>query len=395
MKKIIITSLALLATLTLAPMALGAAPSKITAPKTSNSESAIVTAIQNLAAEIQALNTARTKSNNNATYQEDQNLTVAQDANSQTNAINALVEARAAKNTKSQLANSLSQFPEKVANPSELSDKKLTLAIKKRHGLLTNLTTDTPASDTLYLNSMNDPFASTYNVAKPKVTYDNYFNFDSLFTPSAYDTKQLKAAKAYLEYATKKYENLTTGVDFAKLKSKLNNLSPRERAETLENFVNNPIYQKYQLAIRSVLAAKSIGLSNLNALMAERTPVKGLATKAGIPNNPNLPAGYASPLQVQNYIANERVNNKKWYKKVKTASPATINREQLLILAEIESSLQRNHLTQERILATLSVIALQNNQSAKTAIGDAAEKMNNVIKQIDQNTSATKLNGSS
>ncbi|WP_304985516.1 hypothetical protein [Coxiella-like endosymbiont] len=41
---------------------------------------------------------------------------------------------------------------------------------------------------------------SSYGVGKPKSTYDNYFNFDFLFTPTAYSTDQQQAAEIYLQY---------------------------------------------------------------------------------------------------------------------------------------------------------------------------------------------------
>ena len=69
----------------------------------------------------------------------------------------------------------------------------------------------------------------------------------------------------------------------------------------------------------------------------------------GIPDDPNLPKEYASPLQIENYIANQRINGPDWLKQMKTASPAVVAREQVLILAEIESQLERNHLDNERL----------------------------------------------
>ncbi len=70
-------------------------------------------------------------------------------------------------------------------------------------------------------------------------------------------------------------------------------------------------------------------------------PLKGLGSKVSMPDDPNLPKGYASPLQVENYIANQRINSPAWFKQMKTASPAVVAREQVLILAEIESQLER------------------------------------------------------
>lgn len=112
-------------------------------------------------------------------------------------------------------------------------------------------------------------------------------------------------------------------------------------------------------------------------------PVKGLGAKVGMPDDPHLPKGYASPLQVENYIANQRINSPDWFKQMKTASPAVVAREQVLILAEIESQLERNHLDNERLLATLSLMALQGTKNSEMELQtNTAADLNKLIDQI-------------
>lgn len=341
--------------------------------------SGLIAAIKQVGNEMKALATASAKTANATMYQIDSYLLPASQANSQSD--NTVTQARntGANLTQSQLTNNLLQFPEEVNNPSQLDDPTLAALINNRKQVIPNLTAKTPASDTLYISGKSDSMASMYGVAKPSTLHDNYFNFDSLITPAAYDDNQEKAAQAYIQYATQQYQSLINGIHFSKLKSELNNLSPSKRAQKLQAFINDPVYQKYQLAIRSLLASKSVALSNLNYLMAKRTPVKGLATKTGIPNDPALPKGYASPLEVENYVANERLNNPEWAKAMQSASPATVNREELMILAEIESELQRNHLDHERLLATLSIMTLQSNQFSQMTLQTEAQKVNGVI----------------
>ncbi len=341
--------------------------------------SGVVAAIQQLGVEVQAISVASSKGFNDMMYQLDQNLVVAMQANSQSNSAQLAAKNSADSMTNTQLSSSLMQFPEQIVNASQLSNSQMATDITNRQHLLENLTTNTPASDTLYLDTATNPLAAEDNVGPPTALNDDYFNADSLLTPSAYNDPQEQAAQSYLEYVTQAYSSLINGIDFDKLKSKLNNLSPADRAQALQNFVTNPVYQKYQLAVRSLMAAKSIALSNLNLLMAERTPVKDLATNAGIPNDPNLPAGYASPLEVENYIANERVNNPQWFQQIKTASPAAVQREEVLILAEIENELERNHLDNERLLATLSISTLQSTQASQLVLQSKAQDVNQII----------------
>jgi len=339
----------------------------------------VVLAIRQLSNEVKALAKASVKTTNAMLYQIDSYLLPAVQANSEADTANNQAQEKAAYLTQNQISNSLLQFPEKAVNSNQLNDPVLAQLINEHKKVISNLSTKTPASDTLYINSSTNPFASKYGVAKPTNKYDNYFNFDSLIIPTAYYGKQQTAANEYINYVSKQYQSFTNGINFAKLKSQLNNLNPNQRAQKLQSIVNNPTYQKYQLTVRSLLASKSVALSNLNYLLSERTPVKGLAEKAGIPNNPKLPRGYASPLEVENYIANQRLNNPKWAEAMKTASPATVNREQLIILAEIERGLHRNHLDNERLLATLSVMMLQSNQIVQMNLKIDAQKVNELI----------------
>ena len=344
----------------------------------------VVAAIKQLGVEVQAISVAGSKAFNSMLYQLDKNLAVSMQANSQNSASTKTAKGNATAITQNQIDTSLMEFPEQIINASQLTNSQMAADINNRQQLLTNLTTNTPGYDSLYLDNSTNPLASLQDVNQPSSTYDNYFNFDSLVAPNAYTSDQQQAAQSYLEYATQQYQSLTSGIDFDKLKSKLNNLSPEKRAEALRNFVTNPAYQKYQLAVRSLLANKSVALSNLNLLLSERTAQKGLAAQAGMPDNPNLPKDYASPLEVQNYIANERINNPEWFQQMKTASPAAVQREEVLILAEIESELQRNHLDNERLLATLSVMAMQSSQGNQLALQKAAQDVNQVIDPKNQ-----------
>ncbi|ATN86588.1 phosphoesterase [Coxiella burnetii] len=345
--------------------------------------SGVIKAIKEVGLEVQALAIASKKSVSNMKYQLDKNLDLALQADVEKNNALQTVKNNAGTNTQNQISGTLLQFPEQVINASQLNDAQMAATIKNRKNLIPNLTTAIPASDTLYLTDAEDPLANTYGVAKPDSLYDNYFNFDSLFAPSAYNSDQQQAATTYLQYLTKPYQSLTDNIHFSELKDNLNKLSAEKRADKLKSFLNNPAYQKFQLAVRSLIATKSIAIDNFNTLLNERVPIKGLGAKVGMPDDPHLPKGYASPLQVENYIANQRINSPDWFKQMKTASPAVVAREQVLILAEIESQLERNHLDNERLLATLSLMALQGTQNSEMELQtNTAADLNKLIDQI-------------
>ncbi|AAO91148.1 phosphoesterase [Coxiella burnetii] len=345
--------------------------------------SGVIKAIKEVGLEVQALAIASKKSVSNMKYQLDKNLDLALQADVEKNNALQTVKNNAGTNTQNQISGTLLQFPEQVINASQLNDAQMAATIKNRKNLIPNLTTAIPASDTLYLTDAEDPLANTYGVAKPDSLYDNYFNFDSLFAPSAYNSDQQQAATTYLQYLTKPYQSLTDNIHFSELKDNLNKLSAEKRADKLKSFLNNPAYQKFQLAVRSLIATKSLAIDNFNTLLNERVPVKGLGAKVGMPDDPHLPKGYASPLQVENYIANQRINSPDWFKQMKTASPAVVAREQVLILAEIESQLERNHLDNERLLATLSLMALQGTKNSEMELQtNTAADLNKLIDQI-------------
>jgi hypothetical protein len=165
------------------------------------------------------------------------------------------------------------------------------------------------------------------------------FNIDDLTKNPAYN---------FIQFASSAYQPLMS-IQLAKDIASL----PEEKKATLQN---NPDFQKYRAALRSNLAAQSIGLSNLYSLMAKRVPQAGLGTKAGIPDKTN-----ASELEIQQYLASRRSQNIEWYKQMAAASPATVSRESLFVLAEMQQQLFQMQLVNERILATLSMMEMQQN----------------------------------
>lgn len=290
------------------------------------------------------------------------------------------VDAYSSQLTQQQITNQLSTIPEQAVPASQLSDQSLIAKVAAQKNLVQQLTVDTPASDTLYTGGNDNILAGIFGAPKPTTLYDNYFNFDSLIGPDAYSQSQLTAAQAYLQYLTQSYNSITPGIDFSGLKTKLISISdPITRAKWLRTQVlNNPTYQAYQLGVRSNMAARSVVLSNFNDLLSQRMPIKGLGTAAGIPQDPNLPNGYASSLEAQNYAALQLINNPGWYQSMKTASPATVDREQLLLLATLVRQQAQNEEYNQRLLATMSLLTLEMNQTQQLMMQTQAQKVNQI-----------------
>lgn len=346
-----------------------------------NNSSAVTSSIKGLGNRIQALDSAKVNYENNLRFQKDLNLpttieanTVSLSQNGKPLSLNNYVNANANTYTLNNIKNSLQQFAYTVTPPRQGSAAYQELQNYLKNNSVTTLTAGIKASDSLYTAPLNSPFAAEQEgTVKPDAATvannNNFFNFDNLIVPTAYTSTQAVASKRYLQYLTQDFKPLTGGLNLSKLAGK----SPSD----LKRFINSSAYQNYQLMIRSLMANRSIGLSTYNQLIAERTPIANLGTEAGITSTPNMAA---SPLQVEEFIATHRANSKQWYKQMAKASPATVQRETLFVLAEIEKQNYQAHLDRERMLAVLTALDMQ---SAKTNFLLAKTKAEAVNKAID------------
>lgn len=258
-----------------------------------------------------------------------------------------------------------------------------------------NLTLNLTASDSLY---SNDPsvvmLSSNYQSDLPKTglakptgdhLHDNYFNFGSLIQPAAYapDTTEADAAQHFLTFLTQGYKDPSQAIDYQSFQSKMSEAkTSKDKASLYIQLMNNPKYQSYQLSARTATAQRSVAVNNFQHMIAERTVVKGLGKSANITDQSGKPVTNASPLQVQKYIATHRVNSPSWFTKVKSASPAAVQRETLVVLAEIEAQNYQAHLDRERMLATLSAQSAMTASASAGALAAQASQVNQDINSL-------------
>lgn len=182
-------------------------------------------------------------------------------------------------------------------------------------------------------------------------------DLNSLIGPLVYASGQEKIADNFIS-ASAGLANPFTPVDLKKLAAKANTTIPVLIA-------TNQDVAKYIAMIRSYAAAQAIALSNLNQLYAERLPSKvdpnsnnpadkNLAIALAAINLPN-----ASQLQVENYMATRRITDPQWVSNLAKDSPAALLRQIVILLAENLAESYNNRLASERIIATLSVMDLQ------------------------------------
>jgi hypothetical protein len=126
---------------------------------------------------------------------------------------------------------------------------------------------------------------------------------------------------------------------------------------TLRGYNSNN-FLAYIMALRSYVATQSIGISNLYKSYSDRVRITGLGNRAGMKTG-NTPVPDASVLEVEDYAAKKRVTDPNWYKAMETATPATIEREMLYVLAEMRLELYKNRLALERLILTNSAMQMQ------------------------------------
>ncbi len=296
--------------------------------------------------------------------------------------------------------------------------------------ITSQLTTETPASDSLYFIDAQSQVKSGSNtaglltsstqadaIAKPTKNFDSYMTASTFFSPynGSYFTPadgntaySPQAAKAYLAYLTAAYAPLGSQVrwdllDAGSISGASGGFNESERARDIYTVKTSTFYQAYQLTMRRMMTLKSGVSSVLNYLYSERYPSSTLAQQAKLPpayttknyisssdDDATGNAGgsttasakvTASPLQYENYIANHRVNSHAWYQSMSTASPATVQRETLFVLAAILSKMQQAHMDRERqmFLTTLQL------NSQVSAVGQNLRKQTDALNTMISN----------
>ncbi|MFT3741636.1 MAG: hypothetical protein QM752_03040 [Gammaproteobacteria bacterium] len=205
--------------------------------------------------------------------------------------------------------------------------------------------------------SSTSPATATRKKGKGTAAGDANFDIASLLSPVSYsDDEAKKQALGFVEFITSLVDPVSD--------INLTLLTDSQRA-TLQN---SAVGRDYIRSVRALVTARSVPVDNLIRIYTERLPQEGLGKEAG------MPQADASPLEVNRFIATRRADNvDDWYQTMATASSTTLQRETLNILAEIERQNYQAHLQNEQILATLSVMALQNMKANKTL--DQAKEM--------------------
>jgi len=133
-----------------------------------------------------------------------------------------------------------------------------------------------------------------------------------------------------------------------------------------------PIYREYRLKYRTNIAARSLFSNNILEAYQRRLPVK----KLGVDKETGKDQSVA---QFEANEANRRLTKEYFNSIVSHASPATIQRETLFLLAEIHNDLWKMQQNQEKLLVTESVIGFQNLVNGSYEINMKAHSIGKLI----------------
>ncbi|MDP1574764.1 MAG: fibronectin type III domain-containing protein [Coxiellaceae bacterium] len=240
------------------------------------------------------------------------------------------------------------------------------------------------ASDTLYLpsgaNSSSLTAIDPNNqklLAPPTNINNNQLDFASVITPMGYTPAQLQNANNFIKYAMLTTKNLLGKVSFSGLYG---------NAKAIISLKKSDDYQKFMLSIRNMLAIRSISLNVYNQLVAERTPIPSLGAYIGQPT--------ASPLQVEQYRATHDLNNPAWYTALTNEEPATVQRDILITLKEIERQNFEAKLQNERLLTVILASTLQSGSATDTLLEMQQTKLQSAVTAAMQTGAPSKQNSS-
>lgn len=116
---------------------------------------------------------------------------------------------------------------------------------------------------------------------------------------------------------------------------------------------------RYFTNLRTYAAQNSVGIANLYYILSKRLPQNQSATES----KPTSQALSEFTMATSRLYNPDMSTNKQWINQMNTASPATVQKEIAVLLAEINYQLYLNRQQEERMLLTNSLLLLQNSKT--------------------------------
>ncbi|GGI83071.1 type IV secretion protein IcmX [Legionella impletisoli] len=138
-----------------------------------------------------------------------------------------------------------------------------------------------------------------------------------------------------------------------------------------DQLVAQAALNNYLVSLQSYASQLSIPLSNLYFALGKRLP-----QNQGDTNNPRMTSQALSEFSMATwrlYNPSQGTGDTQWLNKINTASPATVQKEIAILLAEINYQMYLNRQQDERMLLTNSLLLLTNLKSAQPSFPTQAE----------------------
>jgi len=202
-------------------------------------------------------------------------------------------------------------------------------------------------------------------------------DINSLLQPISYNDTEAAAAKNVINALSGSLMPINT-INFNQLVANLSG----DKENNLKYELQKKQAQAYLASLRSYLATQTMALSNLYQLYAERQPIDPSkadpAVRSSLATLSGQTSGPISLLKLENIMTTRRILDKNWYKNdLINENPATLQRQQVELLAENLSESYQIRMTLERLLATMSVLVLEFNGQIRTQLQTQIQSINN------------------
>lgn len=241
-------------------------------------------------------------------------------------------------------------------------------------GQLANFGKDTDNDKLSFLWNPNDQKSKL----DPKLETNPIKSVDinSLLQPMTYNDLEKTQAKNVIVALSGTLVPLNT-INFNQLVANLSG----NKDKNLQAKLNEKQIQEYLAALRSYIATQTMALGNLYQLYAERQAIDSKTSspelQTALKAVSSQTKGAISALQLENFMTTRRIIDKNWYKGLIEDNPATLQREQAELLAEILAESHQARMTSERLLATMSVLVLELNQQLRTQLQNQIQNISN------------------
>lgn len=135
-----------------------------------------------------------------------------------------------------------------------------------------------------------------------------------------------------------------------------------DKIPTIQKMQASATLARYLTSIRTYAAQNSVGLSNLYYILSKRMP-QNQSTNNSKPSSQAMAEFTSATWRLFNPDLTE--NKKQWIDQINNASPAAVQKEIAILLAEINYQLYLNRQQEERMLLTNTVLLLQNSKASQ------------------------------